>query len=1103
MLAQPARTHAWRHSFMPTPNLPGTCLTSHQLESYAQGKLQGEAALDFEEHLEGCAICQEILAELFESGQRPDWLKIESTGLDPTRISSADDSTLGPANARPSPANKNVRSPAALGLWQAWTGASSIGVNASSTFPSTIGRYRIEGELGSGGFGQVFLAHDQKLHRKVALKVPHHFLHQQRDHWDLLLAEAQTVAALDHPAIVPIYDVAATDDVPMFLVSKLIEGSTLSAQLSGRQYSAVQAVQLIQRIADALQYAHERGVIHRDIKPQNILLDQAGEVYLTDFGLAWRIADRLRKFSDAGTPFYMSPEQLRGDSQAVDARSDVYSLARVLQQMLGGFCHWAESSQSQGVPPDSVLDGASDSMVGLSQSHQPVASLPPHIPGGLRAICAKATALAPAERYQSAAEFSQSLQRFIHSQTPILKRYRRLMLAVGMAFMACLIFLTLGFYGISRTAARVSAEQNVEALLQADPATLAHRASSDALLSPWAQPLLRAASHSGTPDKQLRARLGLMRSDPALVAGLAEDQLNSPVELSRALIACLTPHASQLCPTMWHTLNNDPLPSRRLNAAAYLAIAASDDERWLDKKLIDQLLTDLVGDAVSDRKHRIESLQSKREVLLDAVHRANDAMAFQVVPQERLDFNNVWELLVENDLPRSIDLMLSGPPHIFSRFLNRLNPSNTEAIGLLQAKLHQVQSPSYLPMANYQQRHLAAMALLKLGHEQDYWPLWCSSSNPSPLTVQMSIVGYEPITRDCFIARLRRSGAMSPVESLPEELGQRLFRSDLSERRNLLLALTAAQFKFHSEKDGEFLDQLRLLYRRDADACVHAIAKQLLMKADQPLPELEAKTRSPDHNGAWFVNSLNELMVILPPSPAARYRLAIANCEVQRQHFELFLAETNHTWTGVRQDQESDPLLREPSCAQGNLSWYDAAAFCNWLSGREGLDECYVPNVEGKYAEGMSIRANVQQLSGYRLPTQVEWENAGRAGVSTNLYFGDTTFCIRDYVWYMSNGLGSTRPVGRLRPNQLGLFDIHGNVSEWTIPLCRNPEREVEIRNELELSHHGGSVISSRTAEFHFSHCDSLHPQDRSRPTGLRVVRTLLPTHSSSAIQER
>ncbi len=1086
----PVRSNSCSIDAMQHPNLLSSCLTSHQLECYAQGTLHGQTALACEEHLLACTACQSVLAELFESGKKPDWLAAKAS-KHATRSSNADDSTQRSTD-QPKPFTESgSQQPVAHVLWQQAGAASPADGVCAELLPEAIGRYTIHSALGSGGFGQVYLARDQKLQRNVALKVPHHSQTQHPVHWNLLLAEAQTVAALDHPSIVPIYDVAATDEVPMFLVSKLIEGPTLSAELSRRRIPAIEAARLIMCVADALQYAHERGVIHRDIKPQNILLDPAGQVYLADFGLAWRVADDARTFPDAGTPFYMSPEQLSGSSQHIDARSDVYSLARVLQQMLGGFAYLPEHSPENSGAAKALIQASSVSASSAALS-QPIARLPDSVPGELRAICTKATAMVPAQRYQSAAEFSRALRSFIDSQTPFFVRHRRSIIAIGSAFTLCLVVLALSLVGVSRAAARHSAERAVEALLQADPGALAHRALSDELVSPWAIPLLQAAAAGDDPHKRARARLGLMRSKPALAPLVAEDLLDAPADIGGALITHLIPHAPQLCPAMWKTLRDDSSRTRRLNAAAFLASAAPEDERWCDDQLVDRLLIDLVNTSMSDRKHLISALLAKRDVILAALRRAHGTRSFHIDPEERLGFNNLWETLVENDTRGSIELMLLSPPHTFTNILKRLDKDDPETIRLLQEKVRQVPSsqPGLLS-SSFQQRHLAAMALLKLGHEEDYWPLWRSHSDPSHLTVQLSVVGYDPITWDCIVARLRQTGGLSPQISLPSDLGQRLFRADLAERRNLLLALTAGQFKAIVEKDSALLDELRLLYRREADPCVHGLARQLLSTARASLPELDAVTRSPDQNGSWYVNSLDEVLIIVPPSPAMSYRLAVSSRELQRQHFEMFLKETQHDWSGVLLAQESDLSSSDPTAAQAHMSWYDAAAFCNWLSRREGLEECYAPNSEGKYAAGMSIRANVYQLSGYRMPDSVEWENVGRAGVHTRLYFGNTLFSMRDYLWDLSNSRGATKPVGQLRPNYLGLFDVHGNVSEWTMPLTSQSDSAIEIRNDQQMEHHGGNVISARVAEAFFGNPGLLTPEDRSRPTGLRIVRTL------------
>src|SRR5580765_1305950 len=140
--------------------------------------------------------------------------------------------------------------------------------------PSHIGRYRVERILGQGTFGLVYLANDAQLQRLVAIKVPHGDRVSTAEEAEAYLTEARTVANLDHPNIVPVYDVGSTDDCPCFIVSKFIEGTTLKQRLNDDRPTFGEATELIATIAEALHYAHRKGLVHRDIKPGNILLDK-------------------------------------------------------------------------------------------------------------------------------------------------------------------------------------------------------------------------------------------------------------------------------------------------------------------------------------------------------------------------------------------------------------------------------------------------------------------------------------------------------------------------------------------------------------------------------------------------------------------------------------------------------------------------------------------------------------------------------------------------------------------------------------------------------------------------------------------------------------
>lgn len=159
-------------------------------------------------------------------------------------------------------------------------------VDVAAAIPPYIGRYRIEKVLGQGGFGLVLLAHDDQLQRLVAIKVPHVRLVAEAADAEAYLTEARTVANLDHPHIVPVFDVGSNDQFPFFVVSKYIDGTDLSTRLRLSRLTIREAVELVVPVADALHHAHQQVLVHRDIKPGNILLDRSGKPFVGDFGLA-------------------------------------------------------------------------------------------------------------------------------------------------------------------------------------------------------------------------------------------------------------------------------------------------------------------------------------------------------------------------------------------------------------------------------------------------------------------------------------------------------------------------------------------------------------------------------------------------------------------------------------------------------------------------------------------------------------------------------------------------------------------------------------------------------------------------------------------------
>ena len=261
----------------------------------------------------------------------------------------------------------------------------------------TGGRYRVLRRLGSGGMAHVYYAQHVLLARPLAIKVLHAHLARDAEMRERFRREAEASSQLMHPHICSILDYGELDGAVYLVMPYLAGGSLADRIVRDRTVPAVAAAAISVQVACALDYAHRRGVVHRDIKPDNILFDEDGHALITDLGIATaRFHGRLTGTGRAmGTPHYMSPEQAMG--KMVDGRSDLYAVGIMLYEMLLGF------------PP---FDGADSYSVGYKQVHE--APVPPEVvdsrtPAALSAIILKCLAKSPGDRYQSGHELADAL----------------------------------------------------------------------------------------------------------------------------------------------------------------------------------------------------------------------------------------------------------------------------------------------------------------------------------------------------------------------------------------------------------------------------------------------------------------------------------------------------------------------------------------------------------------------------------------------------------------------------------------------------------------------------------------------------------------------
>jgi serine/threonine-protein kinase len=263
-----------------------------------------------------------------------------------------------------------------------------------------VGAYQIIEQLGRGGMATVYKAYHAALDRYVAIKVLHPAFKGDANFFERFQREAQIVARLNHPHIVPVYDFAEHEGTP-YLVMRYIEGETLKARLDDDPLPPDQAMRYLRPVAAALSYAHEQGVLHRDIKPSNVIIDHEGQVYLADFGLA-RIAhagdSTLSRDAMIGTPQYISPEQAKGETGTLDARTDIYSLGVMLFEMLTGRVPF-QADTPYAVVHDHIFTPL-----------PPPTSLNPDLPQAVERVLLKALAKEPEDRYPDAQRFLQAYE---------------------------------------------------------------------------------------------------------------------------------------------------------------------------------------------------------------------------------------------------------------------------------------------------------------------------------------------------------------------------------------------------------------------------------------------------------------------------------------------------------------------------------------------------------------------------------------------------------------------------------------------------------------------------------------------------------------------
>ena len=572
----------------------------------------------------------------------------------------------------------------------------------------------------------------------------------------------------------------------------------------------------------------------------------------------------------------------------------------------------------------------------------------------------------------------------------------------------------------------------------------------------------------GTEDQSrehLHASLALLPVDPSQVDYLFNRLIKATPSELPVLRDALKTHQSTLTPKLWTVLDTaKPGDVSLLPAASALAIYDPDNTKWeAEGGKVAQALVSVNTVFLGSWLDALRPVSGKLNAPLATIFRDTN-----LSESDREQATDILTDYASDDPDLLADLLLDSEEKSFAVLFDKLKARQERAVPVLEAELARKPAPDATADAQdhlAQRQARAAVALVSLGQGEKVWDLLRHSPDPS---VRSYIVNWlKPLGAGPEALMTKLEGLAHDPVSIPKDGKSRMdaivFHRETSERRALILALGRYNLdELSPDKREPLVEHLREMYRNDPDAGIHGAAEWTLRqwKQQEKLKELDAELRKLKDRGErrWYVNGQGQTFAVIegpveflmgsPPTdteriaesePARRMaiprRFAIAAQEVTVEQFQRFLKLGGIT---IESYQLSASLLSkfspDPKGPWIAPDWYTAAHYCNWLSEQEGLPKeqwCYLPNEAGVYAEGMSIPADVLQRTGYRLPTEAEWEYACRAGTVTSRYYGHSLDLLYAYAWYQANSKEHTWTCGSLFPNDLGLFDMLGNTYEW------------------------------------------------------------------------
>ncbi len=573
---------------------------------------------------------------------------------------------------------------------------------------------------------------------------------------------------------------------------------------------------------------------------------------------------------------------------------------------------------------------------------------------------------------------------------------------------------------------------------------------------PLINPELKSELQKWSDDsrQKLHVSLFLLPVDDSQVDYLVGRLIKATPSELPVLRDALKSHHSTLTPKLWTVLETaKPGDASLLPSASALAVYDPQGTWQVVAGKVAQAIVSVNSIYLGDWLKHLSGVRSKLTPPLAAIFRdrkrseSERTQATDILADYAIDDPNVLS-----------DLLMDSEEKLFAVLYEKLKVHKASAVTLMEAELARKPEPQSTADAKdqlAQRQARAAVALIRLGQQEKIWPLLRHRPDPS---VRSFIVNWlKPLRAEPKAIMTRLNEIDHGPIPLPNDGQSRmraiLFHPETSERRALILALGEYDLSSFSPVERElWVANLLETYRTDPDAGIHGAAEWTVQRWGQrkKLVEKDSDFKSLKDRGSrrWFVNCEGQTLTVIegpiqfmmgsmPTEPERdsdetaheqriSLRFALATKEVTLNEYQRFLT-MNPKIDKVEVDRHNS-VVGGPI---NKVTWYEAAAYCNWLSEREHLSRCYEPNSNGEYAEGMKIVPPVGEKSGYRLPTEAEWEYSCRAGAVTIRYYGESEALIDKYACCNLNSVDRVWPCGQLKPNDFGLFDMLGNVFEW------------------------------------------------------------------------